>query len=233
MGEINAWYQEFELKIISEEEQIFKPDMMRYKNVNEVPEDLDYYVTCDLAISSANSADRTAFVVCGVDVDNNVYVIEIYADRSSPSAQVGKLLSICSRYYEKNNGIPIYVGMERGALKHAFIDQWDRRILDIDYGHKIPKIQDLDPYGGKNSKNKRIQQLETLFYRKKIYFLRGIRNIGSLEEELLAYPAAKHDDISDAFSYLLQIVSWREKPIEQTSEERFYQEHQSVGSVIW
>jgi len=234
MGEINAWYQEFELKIISEAEQIFKPEMMRYKNVNELPEDLDYYVTCDLAISSATGADKTAFVVSGIDVDNNVYVLEIYADRSSPSQQVGKLLSIASRYYEKNNNVPIYIGMERGALKHAFMDQWDRRLLDIDYSHKIPRIQDLDPYGGKNAKNKRIQQLETLFYRKKIFFLRAIRNIGLLEEELLAYPASKHDDISDAFSYLLQIVSWREKPKEITPEDRFWNENKTVvGGIVW
>jgi len=234
MGEINAWYQEFELKIISETEQIFKPDMIRYKSLSEIPDDLDYYVTCDLAISSATGADKTAFVISGVDTDNNVYVLEIYAERSSPSQQVGKLLSIASRYYERNNNTPIYIGMERGALKHSFMDQWERRLLDIGYAHKIPRIQDLDPYGGKNAKNKRIQQLETLFYRKKIYFIRGIENISSLEEELLAYPASKHDDISDAFSYLLQIVSWREKPKEVTPEERFWNEHQTVfGGVAW
>ena len=234
MGEINAWYQEYELKIISEEEQIFKPDMIRYKSVGEIPDDLDYYVTCDLAISSASGADRTAFVVSGVDVDNNVYVLEIYAERSSPSQQVGQLLSIASRYFEKNNNIPIYIGMERGALKHAFIDQWERRLLDINYSHKIPNIQDLDPYGGKNAKNKRIQQLETLFYRKKIYLTRGIKNISTLEEELLSYPAARHDDISDAFSYVLQMVKWREKPEELDPMARFWNENASVpNGVIW
>ena len=232
IGEINSWYQEFELKIISEAEQIFKPDMMRYKSVGELPEDLDYYVTCDLAISSATGADKTAFVVTAIDLDNNVYVVEIYAERSAPSVQVGALLSIASRYYNKNKR-PIYIGMERGALKHAFIDQWDRRLLDIDYGYKIPRIQDLDPYGGKNSKNKRIQQLETLFYRKKVFFVRAIQNVGLLEEELLAYPASKHDDISDALSYLLQIVSWREKPKVITTEERFWNENSVPQVVVW
>lgn len=230
MGEINAWYQEYELEIIAESEQIFKPDMMRYISVSDIPTDLEFYVTCDLAISSATSADRTSFVVSAVDVDNNIYVFEIYADRSSPSRQVGELLSIASRYYEKNNNSPVYIGMEKGALKHSFIDQWERRLLDIDYNHKIPKIQDLDPYGGANSKNKRIQQLETLFYRKKVFFVRGCKNIDILEEELLSFPASKHDDVSDAFSYLLQIVRWREK---QDEEIRTFGDDSIIGGVCW
>ena len=114
------------------------------------------------------------------------------------------------------------------------MDQWERRLLDIDYTHKIPKIQDLDPYGGKNAKNKRIQQLETLFYRKKIYFTRGIKHLGTLEEEILSFPAGRHDDVVDSFSYLMQIVTWREKPVEQTPEQRFWNENTpNAGGVIW
>jgi len=228
MGEINAWHQEYELQIIAEEEQIFKPDMMRYVSHDEIPTDVEYYVTCDLAISSAANADKTAFVVTAVDRKNNVYVVEIYASRSAPSEQVGELLSICQRYYNKTK-LPMRIGMERGALKHSFIDQWNRRLLDINYSHKIPKIQDLNPITG-TGKNKRIQQLETLFYRKKVYFLRGTKNINLLEEELLSFPVSRHDDISDAFSYILQIVKWREELEEQVV---YIHDEALNNSIVW
>ena len=209
MGEINAWYQEFELKIISEEEQIFKPELFRYIDSGGIPDDLDIYVTCDLAISSATSADRTTFLVTGVDVYNNIHVLEIFAKRCPPSEQVEALLDICNRYYERNKRRVVTVGMEKGALKHSFIDQWDRRMLHIGFPYKIPKIRDLDPHGV-GGKNKRIQQLETMFRTGTIVFIRGINNIGLMEEEFLSFPAGRHDDIIDALSYILQIISWRE-----------------------
>jgi len=223
MGEINSWYQEYELKIISEEEQIFKPSMLRYVDNNEVPSNLDIYIMCDLAISSSASADRTSFVVAGVDVYNNIYVLEIFAKRCPPSEQVGKLLELCNRYWEVNGNRLVTLGMERGGLKYGFMDQWNVKLNQIGYSHKIPRIDELDPYAGSGDKkkNSRIQQLEPLFYQNSIKFIRGIENLGSLEEELLAFPAGKHDDILDAFSYILQLIRWREElPAERVSLDR-------------
>ena len=210
MGEINAWYQEYELKIISEDEQIFKTSMIRHIDYSEVENiDLDIYVTCDLAISSANGADKTAFVVTGVDENNNIYVLEIFARRCPPSEQVDALLSICQRWYDKTKR-QVVLGIERGSLKYAFMDTWERRLKELNHYYKIPKVRELDPYGGSNAKHKRIQQLEPLMLRGSVKFIRGIENIGMLEEELLAFPVSKHDDVSDALSYIFQLVSWRE-----------------------
>jgi phage terminase large subunit-like protein len=210
MGEINAWYQEYELKIISEEEQIFKTSMIRYVDYSEIENmDLDIYITCDLAVSSANSADKTAFVVTGVDEHNNIYVLEIFAKRCPPSEQVDALLSMCQRWFDKSKR-QVVLGIERGSLKYSFMDVWDRRLKELNHFYKIPKVRELDPYGGSNAKNKRIQQLEPLMLRGSVKFVRGINNINILEEELLAFPISKHDDVSDAFSYIFQLVSWRE-----------------------
>lgn len=213
MGEINAWFQEYELKIISEDEQIFRPEMFRYKNPDEVPDDLDVYITCDLAISSASSADRTAFVVTGVDVYNKLYVLEIFAKRCPPSVQVNELIRLCEKYYERNHNRQVIVGMEKGALKHSFDDQWNRRLLEIGHLHKIPTIKELNPYGSsiKDRGKNRIQQLEPLFNRGNYVFTRNIENLKEMENEFLAFPVSKHDDISDAASYVLQLISWREE----------------------
>ena len=228
MGEINAWYQEFELKIISEEEQIFKPELFKYVDSGGIPDDLDIYVTCDLAISSATSADRTAFVVSGVDTYNNIYVLEVFAKRCPPSEQVEALLDICNRYYERNKKRVITVGMEKGALKHSFIDQWDRRLLHIGFPYKIPKIRDLDPHGA-GGKNKRIQQLEPIFRSGHVIFVRGMNNLSLVEEELLAFPAGRHDDVIDASSYILQIIAWREElPAEPIRSVDY-----NFGNVAW
>ncbi len=230
-GEINAWFQEFELKIISEDEQIFRPEMLRYVEPSEVPTDLDIYITCDLAISSASSADRTAFVVTGVDVYNKLYVLEIFADRCPPSVQVNKLIQLCEKYYERNGNRQIIAGMEKGALKHSFMDQWDRRLLEIGHLAKIPKIRELDPYGSsiKNRGKNRIQQLEPVFNRGNYIFVKGIKNLKEMEDEFLSFPVSRHDDISDACSYILQIVAWRE----ELPSEPIRNIHDTFNGINW
>ena len=230
LGEINAWFQEFELKIINEEEQIFKPSMFRYTSMDDMPDDIDIYIMCDLAISSSSSADRTSFCVVGVDSLNNIYLIEIFAERCPVSKQVDVLIDMAQRYYEVNKGL-ITIGMEKGALKYSFMDYWNRKINEMGYNHKIPKIGELDPYGGKNAKNRRIQQLEPLFNKGQVKFIKGIKYLKDLEEEMLSFPAGKHDDIVDSLSYLLQIVRWREDlPSEPV---RHMADLNSFTGVIW
>ena len=118
--------------------------------------------------------------------------------------------------------------MEKGALKHSFIDQWDRRLLHIGFPYKIPKIRDLDPHGA-GGKNKRIQQLEPIFRSGHVIFVRGMNNLSLVEEELLAFPAGRHDDVIDASSYILQIIAWREElPAEPIRSVDY-----NFGNVAW
>lgn len=203
---LTSFYQEYMLQIMSDEDQIFKPTYFKYTSLADLPDDLEFYITGDLAISEAKTADRTAFVVCGIDTSNTIYLVDIVADRMPPSKQVEVLVKLICEYYDKKK-VPPTLGIELVSYQKAFKTMFEKHVEKLPHiRHKIPRIQELKPDA---KKERRIQQLEPLFYRKQIVMVKN-KYSHLLEEELLMFPRAKHDDISDAFAYILQLVRWRE-----------------------
>lgn len=205
-GILSSFYQEYMLTIIADEEAIFTADMFRYMEKKDLPEDLEYYVTVDLAISDAKTADNTAIVVVGIDVANNLYVVNMKVGKIPPSEQVKSILQFCDMYYTNRNGC-VTLGVELVSYQKAFKEIFEREAMKrSDIRHKIPKITELKPDA---KKERRIQRLEPLFRQKAIYFVAS-KETKMLEEELLMFPRAKHDDISDALAYIVQIMRYRE-----------------------
>jgi phage terminase large subunit-like protein len=223
---LTSYYQEYMLEIMSDEDQIFKPHYFKYVSISDVPDDLDIYITCDLAISEAKTADRTAFTVCGVDTTNTIYLLDIFAERIPPSKQVSKLAELCQRYYKK--GTPVTLGIEMVSYQKSFETMWEKYLEKmIHIRHMIPRIQELKPDA---KKERRIQQLEMFFYRNQIKMVKSTYS-HLLEEELLMFPRAKHDDISDAFAYLLQLVRWRQGDTQDVDE--YWNKNSMPTGMAW
>jgi len=71
--------------------------------------------------------------------------------------------------------------------------------------------------------------MEPLFKRSSGVFVRDVRNLKDMEEQFLTFPAGRHDDIIDAFSYVLQLISWREEL--ETEPVRY--RHDNFVGVCW
>lgn len=225
---LTSFYQEYMLQIMSDEDQIFKPEYIKYTSLADIPEDLEIYITGDLAISEAKTADRTAFVVCGVSTSNMIYVLDIVAERMPPSKQASELIRLCKAYYRKNT--PVTLGIEMVSYQKAFKTLFDKELEKMTEYQRtmIPKVKELKPDA---KKERRIQQLEPFFYRKAILMIKN-KYSHLLEEELLMFPRAKHDDISDALAYILQLVRWREgESLELDLDDNY--ENYLLGGGVW
>lgn len=225
---LTSFYQEYMLQIVSDEDQIFRPEYIKYVPKAELPDDLEYYITGDLAISEAKTADRTAFIVVGVSTANMIYLVDIVAERMPPSKQVKTLIDLCFAYYKPNT--PVTLGVELVSYQKSFKTIFDKELekMNIHARTKIPKIKELKPDA---KKERRIQQLEPFFYRKSILMVKN-KYSHILEEELLMFPRSKHDDISDAFAYVLQLIRWREGESEEVDYENDYEQY-LLGGGAW
>ena len=151
------------------------------------------FVTIDTAISKKDSenADSTGIVCNWVDNDNNWY-LKAKAVKVNPKELINLIFAYHDQGFER-------IGVEEtvylDAIKPFFDDEMAKR-------NKYPRIIPLKHQGIK--KEQRIRGLIPKYEAGQIYHLTG--ECVELEEELIRFPKAPHDDISDALAYQLQIA---------------------------
>lgn len=177
----------------SSENQLFKPEMFRYWS--QRPEGLHIAMTVDLAISEARSADDTAIVVCGMDKDWKLYVLDYLKGKWRPSAVIENVFQM------RNKWRPHVVGMETNGfqrtLRSAVEDDMRRR-------HDYFPIEEIKT-GPEKSKETRIKSLEPFYREGKVQHAAWMKG-KDLEIELQTFPKGRHDDLIDAESMCLPLL---------------------------
>lgn len=143
--------------------------------------------TIDRAYSLSKTADYTAHVVVSIDRDNNWYVR--LAKRTKETET-----DLIKRMFETKQAFNVdKVGVEQKAFKDTLEptvrEEMNRRGIFF-------QIEELK---GRNSKITRIESLVPRFENHKIYLRKGMED---LEDELIRFPLAKHDDLSDGLAYI-------------------------------
>lgn len=177
----------------SSENQLFKPEMFKYWN--ERPDGLFIAMAADLAISEARTADETAIVVCGMDKDWKMYILDYLKGQWRPSIVVDNIFQMRNRWK------PHTIGMETNGfqktLKLSCEDEMRKR---REYFH----IEEIKT-GPERSKSERIKTLEP-FYRNGSVFHAAWMKGKDLEEQLQTFPKGKRDDIIDAVSMTIPFL---------------------------
>lgn len=177
----------------SNENQLFKPEMFKYWN--QRPEGLYVGMAVDLAISEARNADETAIVVCGMDKEWRLYVLDYVSGRWKPSDVVRNVFDTRSKWK------PHTVGMEvngfQKTLKLACEEEMRKR-------REYFSIEEIRT-GPERSKEQRIKTLEP-FYRNGSVFHAAWMKGKEMEVQLQTFPKGKHDDIIDAASMSLPLL---------------------------
>lgn len=155
---------------------------------------LDIVITIDPAISERSSGDRTAIVVCGVDPDGRVFVLDVVAERINPLQMFDHIFKLAEKW------TPRVVGIEgvayQKAIKYFLKDEMERR------GKWLP-IQELK-VDTSRSKETRIRGLQPVVSTGRL-FVRTSHQM--LLDELDEFPLGEHDDIVDALAAQMNI--WR------------------------
>lgn len=191
-GLLDAFQTEYMNEPISDENAIFKKQYFKYYSDNDVFTDLlSKFITVDLAISEKESADYTVILVSGIDNKNNIYVLEYERDRFTPIETIEHIFRLAKKW-----GI-MFIGIESVAYQRSliwFLEEEMRR------RNEFYVVQELK---ADTDKERRIRGLQpryavgTIFHKPQMT---------GLEEELLLFPKAPHDDIADALAYVPQIA---------------------------
>ena len=189
------------------------------------PEDqkkkLVYYATCDLAVSQAQRADYSAFVVGGMDEEGRLYCKHVIKERMDALEIVDTILMIQKIYK------PVLFGLEQGTIQKAIGPYLNEEMLKR--GEFINTVL-LKPSGDKLTRARSIQarmRSGACKFDKDTDWYQGF------EDELLRFPRDKHDDQVDAWAYLgLMLDRMWEAPTEKEIEEEEYEAYIRDNNVV-
>lgn len=222
-----AFYQEFFNEPVSEEDQIFRKNMFRYysdKELEAIKEGQHTtYVLLDPAISKQTSADYTALVAVVVDRMHNLYIGEIIRERLSPAETIKALFAMYERWH------PQKVGIEVVAYQKSLVYQINE--LKLKENSIVRAMQIHEIYGNTaNNKFEKIKSLQPKYEMGQVYHRSNDPMTKILESELLRFPRAATDDVTDALAGIMQIAS----PVKRPTQNRYahlrrYQSHRQIA----
>jgi len=199
------FYSQYMNNPIDEENQLFKKEYFRYWQRR--PERLFMSMTVDLAISQKQSADYSAIIICGMDNNHNIYVMDYIFGHWRPSDVVDNIFQMRSKWNPQICGIETHGFQE--TMKYDVEEEMRKRryhfpITEIKAPSNLRKeykIKALEPFYKNNS--------ESLRDSGKIYHAEWMRD-KDLEHQLMAFTVdgsrAKHDDLIDALSMQLNLL---------------------------
>lgn len=185
---------------IDPENQVFQQSMFKYWQKR--PDGLYVGMAVDLAIAESATSDKTAIVVCGMDKDWNLYILDYLTGRWKPSEIVDNIFKVQATWKPFTAGIEVN-GFQR-TIKLAVEDEMRNR-------RQFFGIEEIRN-GPEKSKENRIKSLEPFYRQGRVHHAEWMRG-KDLEVELTTFPKGKHDDIIDAVAMCLPLMSpGQEKP---------------------
>jgi len=99
LGKIDIWYRERMCESISPDSQIFKPEYFKefdWKNLKL--QEMNIFMTVDLAISQKATADFTSIMVVGVNRDNHWFVLDCSYGRFDPTKTIDEIFRMVGKW---------------------------------------------------------------------------------------------------------------------------------------
>lgn len=177
---------------VSDENAVFKRQWLHY--YERLPDRTLRYITVDPAISDRDGADYSVVLVGAVDHLGRRYVVEYTRAHLEPKALIDEILRLTAKHRPQAVGIETVAYQK--ALKYYLMDAMQEARV-------FCPIVELRPDG--QTKEYRIRALQP-FYESGAMFHPDGGRANDLEDEMLAFPYGKHDDVLDALAYQLQIM---------------------------
>jgi predicted phage terminase large subunit-like protein len=173
-----------------------------------------YYITADLAISEADRADYSVFLVAGIDENRKLHIVDVIRDRLDGREIVDLILSL-ERAWR-----PEAIGIEEMQVSKAIGPFLREEMVSTGIYPSIIMLK----HGGKD-KIARARSIQARMRAHAVKFNVGADWYPIFEEECCTFPRSKHDDQVDAFAYLgMMLDKLVEAPTHEEIEEEEYQD---------
>lgn len=186
-----AFYREYMLQIISEEDRLIKNEWIQYYDKLPDKEPSFVHIGIDLAISKKSTADYTAMVtayVYGYNKDAKIYIMP------SPVYERLDFHETVSRIKHLDNAFRNFwrytIFIEKVAYQEALIQHLNRE------GYKV---EPFEVHG--EDKKSRLATISHLIKDGKVLFPKKGAEI--LIQQLVNFGIEKHDDLADAFAIVI------------------------------
>lgn len=212
-GLLDAYSQEYLNEPIDDSVSYFKMRDLLDETEDDKKKRLRYYITCDPAISEETTADFTVFVIAGVDEDKLLHVRNVIRERLDGRDIVDLLLAL-QRTYE-----PECIGIEEVHITKAIGPFLREEMINQ---NTFPTVIPMK-HGGKD-KIQRARSIQARIRARGVRFAKEEDWYPTLEDELIKFPRARHDDQVDALAYMgLLLDKMIEAPTDEEVEDEEYE----------
>lgn len=174
-------------------------DIYWYKNAEgkRLPRRLVWYTAIDPAESTSSRACKSAAVAVGIDQDDGTWYVDWAEGRR---VETPGFLELCMETYKKYK--PAKFGMEMNTRK-SLAYSLKRYMLELGTIFNIEELKPQRVGDASRTKDERIKRLLPLFEFKKIKINKSLTG---LLDELYTIPSSTSVDLTDALSYILDMV---------------------------
>lgn len=194
-------------RLTDPEDAIFKLDWIQ--KYSELPKPVRVFMTIDPALSEDPTADYSVIMICAVDTDNNLYVVDYFREHVNPKALIDKIFQKAAEHN------PVKIGIETVAFQRV-LSFW----LEDEMRARSKFLPIVELKTSDKAKPDRILALQPRFSAKTVFIKSWMVE---LEDELIRfrYPESNqlHDDLIDALAYQLEIIY---KPLAVEKKEIVY-----------
>jgi len=185
---------QYQNELTDPEDAIFKLDWIQ--KYSELPKPTRTFMTVDPALSTDPTADYSVIMICAVDAENNLYVVDYFRDRVEPKDLIDKIFEKAAEHN------PVKIGIETIAFQRVLKFWLEDKMREKGKFLPLEELKTSD-----RAKPDRILALQPRFSAKTVYIKPWMAD---LEDELIRfrYPESNqlHDDLIDALAYQLEII---------------------------
>lgn len=189
---------------VSDENAIFKRDHIQRVHLDTIKgRPINWYLSIDPSYADPrkqSGSDYAAFVLVGMDFMRDLYVRHIIRRKMTYSEIINEMFNI-------------YIDPKFKDIKHMklLLEVIGTKSLSYELANEQKRRNTWLPVteirGQRDNKVERIKGLAPFYEYRHVYHIIECPQMDELEEELLYFPSARHDDIVDALATVLEYAS--------------------------
>ena len=179
--------------------------------VDDHKKSMIYYATCDLAVSTKERSDYSAFTIAGVDENGKLYLKNVIRRRMD-TLEIIETMFMLQKLYK-----PVLFGIEQGTIQKSIGPYLNDAMMKR--GEFINLVL-MKPTADKIS---RARSMQARMRAGAVKFDSEADWYAPFEDELLKFPRDKHDDQVDAWAYMGMLLDkmWEAPSNHEVEDEEY------------